>query len=188
MNQPLDITDTIDKLYACIRLMAVSGPRSPKARWHCLSTDGSRSTGPFHAAELAYRIHLGLMQGNDVVVDSKTTKRFVVREHTFLSTWLTQSEDTDRRILRGLVLCARTLAKHGDLPMQVILPEWAEEILTPEERRAFHILSLAPSCTPGEVRKRHRELAVTNHPDKGGEEEVMKEINWAYDVVQRLAG
>lgn len=184
----VSVTDTIDKLYACLQLMSASTRTRHGARWCCVGPDGSISSGPFHAAELAYRIHTGRVDSRDWVIDTKTGRWLMVARHRFLSTWLAGTAENERRILRGLLLCVRKSARDGALPSAVTLPEWITEILTPDEKRAFQVMSLSPSSSAGEVRKRHRELVVSHHPDRGGEEEKMKEINWAYELVQKVAG
>lgn len=146
------------------------------------------SRGPYYAAELAYRIHTGLLDGRDEVLDSRTGRRYVVGQQAFLSTWLSGSRENELRLLRGLLLCARKSARNGQLPDAATLPSWMPEIMTDAERKAFQVLSLKPSSSAQEVRKRHRELVVSHHPDRGGHEDRMKEINWAYEVVQKVVG
>jgi len=184
---PVSVPETIDKLYACLQLMSAGARSRHGARWCCVGSDGSISGGPYHAAELAYRIHCGLIDSRDWVVDAKTARRFMVGRHRFLSQWLAYDADNERRILRGLLICVRRSARDGSLPSAVALPAWIGDVLTPEEKRAFHIMSLSPSSSPVEVKKRHRELVASHHPDRGGEPEKMKEINWAYEIVQKVS-
>jgi len=42
--------------------------------------------------------------------------------------------------------------------------------------------------TTDEIRKRYHKLAMQYHPDRGGSNEVMAEINAAYDAACRMAG
>jgi hypothetical protein len=182
------IADTLDQLYVCLRFLKSSHARSSHARWYVLADDGSFSSGPFHAAELAYRIHTGLVEGVDTAIDSKTGARHRVCDSDLLAEWLKQDEQQQRRLVRGLLMCVRQYVNDGKLPMDITLPPWAGEVLTPAEQRAFQVLSLPANCSKREARKRHRELVTTFHPDHGGSEERMKEINWAYDLVQKVAG
>lgn len=40
---------------------------------------------------------------------------------------------------------------------------------------------------PGEdLQKKFKELAIKNHPDRGGDVEKMKQVNWAHDVLERV--
>jgi curved DNA-binding protein CbpA len=53
-----------------------------------------------------------------------------------------------------------------------------------ESQRSIRDASPLPSAPPEVVKAAYRALAVLNHPDKGGETEVMQRINAAY---RRLA-
>ncbi|KAF6258255.1 DnaJ-like protein [Scenedesmus sp. NREL 46B-D3] len=50
--------------------------------------------------------------------------------------------------------------------------------------RYYELLGVSPSATADELKKAHRKLALQHHPDKGGDVEVFKEINEAYDVLK----
>jgi hypothetical protein len=54
----------------------------------------------------------------------------------------------------------------------------------PKASDPYQTLHLLPSAPPEVVKAAYRALAVLNHPDKGGETEVMQRINDAY---RRLA-
>ena len=43
------------------------------------------------------------------------------------------------------------------------------------------VLGIAGSATPEQVRERYRELALANHPDRGGDAGEMRRINEAYE-------
>jgi len=111
-----------------------------------------------------------------------------VAEHPFFHAWLGHDSRSQERLARGLMLCARDFAKVAGAPIGMALPSWAAALLTEKERRAFDTLSLPPSCSAREARKRVRCLTVTHHPDRGGSEGKMKEINEAFAVVQRVVG
>lgn len=49
----------------------------------------------------------------------------------------------------------------------------------------YHILGLSNWATTAEIRKAYRALALRNHPDRGGSEEKMKEINGAYEYLMK---
>lgn len=46
-------------------------------------------------------------------------------------------------------------------------------------RRWWEVLNLRPNASATDIRRQHRALAVTAHPDKGGSEAMMAEINAA---------
>lgn len=49
----------------------------------------------------------------------------------------------------------------------------------------YEILGLPNFCSESDIKKRHRELAIRNHPDKGGDLTKMQKINSAYsDLVK----
>ncbi len=47
----------------------------------------------------------------------------------------------------------------------------------------FKVLELEVSANKEEIKKAYRKLAHQYHPDKGGDEKKMKELNEAYDVL-----
>lgn len=47
----------------------------------------------------------------------------------------------------------------------------------------YETLGVEKNATPNEVKKAYRKLAMKNHPDKGGDPEVFKEITRAYEVL-----
>lgn len=47
----------------------------------------------------------------------------------------------------------------------------------------YTVLGLTPQATAGQIRTAFRLLAQRNHPDKGGDHEVMQAIQEAYDVL-----
>ena len=54
--------------------------------------------------------------------------------------------------------------------------------------QALVILGLKADTDKDEIKKRHRELAMQHHPDKGGSVEMMKDINAAADVLKNFRG
>lgn len=61
--------------------------------------------------------------------------------------------------------------------------------LSPEERRAWKTLRMAPVADLEQVKTRYKQLAKENHPDinggDAGAEERLKEINLAYDLIRK---
>lgn len=53
-----------------------------------------------------------------------------------------------------------------------------------DSTRYYDILGVKKTATETEIKKAHRKLALTHHPDKGGNPEKFKEINEAYDVLR----
>jgi len=47
----------------------------------------------------------------------------------------------------------------------------------------YETLGVEKSATPDQIKKAYRKLAVKNHPDKGGDEQLFKEIQRAFDVL-----
>ncbi len=47
----------------------------------------------------------------------------------------------------------------------------------------YHTLELRNCASMSEIRRAFRSLALTHHPDRGGSEDRMKEINEAYDYL-----
>jgi hypothetical protein len=49
----------------------------------------------------------------------------------------------------------------------------------------YRTLGVKPSDKPERIREAYRELAIANHPDRGGSMERMREINEAYERINR---
>ena len=49
----------------------------------------------------------------------------------------------------------------------------------------YHILGLQNFSSLPEIRKAYRRLALKYHPDRGGDEEKMKELNTAYEFLNK---
>src|SRR6185312_12187162 len=47
----------------------------------------------------------------------------------------------------------------------------------------YNILEITTTATLAEIKKAYRNLAKTHHPDRGGSEEKMKQLNEAYEVL-----
>lgn len=59
-----------------------------------------------------------------------------------------------------------------------------EEFLSRKIKEAYSMLKIDPNtATVKSVKKLRRELAMKYHSDKGGKEEIMKEINVAVDII-----
>lgn len=58
------------------------------------------------------------------------------------------------------------------------------------EQEALKILNLSSKPDPDHLKKVYRSAAMKNHPDRGGSDEAMKQINIAYEILtgQRKAG
>ncbi|HEX8474721.1 MAG TPA: DnaJ domain-containing protein [Pyrinomonadaceae bacterium] len=54
---------------------------------------------------------------------------------------------------------------------------------TEEHKDYYSILGAAEDAPPDEIERRYKRLAVKHHPDRGGDEEEMKNINEAYGVL-----
>lgn len=52
-------------------------------------------------------------------------------------------------------------------------------------RMWYVVLGVSPSATPDDVDEAYRKLARKHHPDRGGDEATMKEINNAYDAYRK---
>ena len=56
------------------------------------------------------------------------------------------------------------------------------------EKEAMTFYNVSPGFTLSELKKRRRELSKEYHPDQGeGAEELMKKVNYYYDILQQRA-
>ncbi len=54
-----------------------------------------------------------------------------------------------------------------------------------DDRDPYKALGVSPLDTPDRIRERYRELAIANHPDRGGSLERMRQINDAYERISQ---
>jgi DnaJ family protein A protein 2 len=52
-----------------------------------------------------------------------------------------------------------------------------------KETKLYDLLDVSPSATCEEIKKAFRKKSLTHHPDKGGDVEVYKQINSAYEIL-----
>lgn len=60
------------------------------------------------------------------------------------------------------------------------LERWLQAV---EEQDPYRLLGVSKSDSPDRIRERYRELAVANHPDRGGSVDRMRQINDAYERI-----
>lgn len=60
------------------------------------------------------------------------------------------------------------------------LERWLEAV---EGQDPYRMLGVSKTDSPERIRERYRELAVANHPDRGGSIEKMRQINDAYERI-----
>lgn len=53
----------------------------------------------------------------------------------------------------------------------------------PIETELYDILCIEPTATQDEIKKAYRKLALRYHPDKGGDQELFKKLNGAYEIL-----
>ena len=52
-----------------------------------------------------------------------------------------------------------------------------------DNKKYYELLGVPQSASSDELKKAYRKAAIKNHPDKGGDVEVFKEISHAYDIL-----
>jgi DnaJ-class molecular chaperone len=57
------------------------------------------------------------------------------------------------------------------------LEHWLDEL---EGQDPYRVLGLSPADSYEEIKSRYRQLALERHPDRGGSQEKMQELNLAY--------
>ena len=49
----------------------------------------------------------------------------------------------------------------------------------------YHILGLSNFASLNDIRRAYRKMALVHHPDRGGDAEIMKEINFSYEFLMK---
>ena len=179
--------ETIDDLYRALQRLKRPWVGNDQARWYVIPKGTRDWYGPFEAVEVAYQIYVGETSLDDSVVNSQTWNEYLVSKHSFLAAWSTANAEKEKRLLKGLLKSYDRLSTRRGKSRQRRTRSAFRPRLTPEQRKAYRLLDLAPNASTVESKKRHRELALRHHPDRGGSLERMKEINWAYAVVQETS-
>nr|AAM93962.1 DnaJ protein [Griffithsia japonica] len=52
-----------------------------------------------------------------------------------------------------------------------------------DNSKYYELLGVAKDSSSSQIKKAYRKLAMTHHPDKGGDEERFKEITTAFEVL-----
>ncbi len=60
------------------------------------------------------------------------------------------------------------------------LERWLSSI---DEQDPYRLLGVSKSDSPERIREKYRELALENHPDRGGSVEKMRQLNDAYERI-----
>lgn len=51
-----------------------------------------------------------------------------------------------------------------------------------DNKKLYEILEVDPKASDSEIRSNYKKLVLKHHPDKGGDPDLIKEINLAYEV------
>ena len=62
---------------------------------------------------------------------------------------------------------------------------WSRFVASDDQARALAIFDLPASTNSKAVKQRYRSLAMSHHPDRGGDSEHFQQINWAFGVLQK---
>lgn len=69
---------------------------------------------------------------------------------------------------------------------QLLNQFWQRFMAEDEASAAFAIFDLESTANYKAVKQRYRSLAMKYHPDRGGDGERFREVNWAFGVLQRV--
>ncbi len=71
----------------------------------------------------------------------------------------------------------------GDVGFEQVKARLERWLTALDDQDPYRVLGLSPLASPAEVRERYRELAFRSHPDRGGAEHKMQELNLAYERI-----
>ena len=174
--------DTLGKLYLALQLMKKTCTQVKGNHWYIINPD-KNFLGPYFAIEIAFIIHIGMVKPQDVLLNHSTQKQYYLKNHYFLKQWILTDLTTQQRLYRGLVKKTNAFREALGLPKESEFPGW---LLTKEQKRAFNLLGLTPLSSIKQLKKQHHKLARHCHPDMGGQDKKMLEINWAVGIVRRV--
>lgn len=176
--------ETLEKLLGSLQMLRKPWHHDERDRWWVQRSEDSTWDGPYEAVEIAALINIDLIDDLDRVINAKSQKRYTVCRERFLVRWRDQSSSTATSLVRGLVKAIRRRSRRYGVELERLNVELIRISLTDEERAAFALLELEPTASVEELRRRHRELALANHPDRGGDVARMVAINRAFDIAQ----
>ena len=165
-----------------VSLQFIKSSDNPENRWYAVRSEAENSDGPFYYEEIAYLINSGRLNAQDIVLDSKTRRYYLIGSNFIFSKWLIRSEENSHKLYQGIIQCVWNHRGALD-PKNQKLPGWA---LSESQRKALRIMNLDKSVTSSELKQRHRQLLLTHHPKLGGDLETMKEIDWAYHTIKEI--
>ncbi|MEO0443714.1 MAG: DNA-J related domain-containing protein [Pseudomonadota bacterium] len=89
--------------------------------------------------------------------------------------------------LRDYYLDKNNLEEATEASVQQLLNDfWAAFVSTDESADAYSVFDLSPSADYRQVKQRYRQLAMSHHPDRGGDAKQFQRLNWAFGVLQRV--
>ena len=62
---------------------------------------------------------------------------------------------------------------------------WRRFLAQDKKHQALELMELEASVSMDQIKRRYRQLAMQLHPDRGGSDEKLAEINWAYETLKR---
>jgi len=88
--------------------------------------------------------------------------------------------------LRDYYLNLDNLKDTGRAEVEALLNRFWQGFVRDDERRAaLAVLELESAAEWGEIKAQHRRLAMKHHPDRGGDDQRLRDINAAMDVLAR---
>jgi transcriptional regulator with XRE-family HTH domain len=118
--------------------------------------------------------------------------------NTELTRYLQRNNVSQRAFAKFLGVTPRTVSNW--VSGTLLLPKYVQVVvaLLPEDEAAIAIrsgvelphfeawesLGISPEASKGEAKMAYRRLSSRVHPDKGGTDELMCRVNWAYEVFQ----
>jgi len=137
-----------------------------------------------------YQLQVEYWQEQQRLLDITALKiGFIDHHHSSNSTSLPAGESVsyeNHQALRAYYLDLSQLEQATTASVDELLTQfWSRFVASDDQVKALSLFDLPANTDSKTVKQRYRSLAMSHHPDRGGDSEYFKQINWAFGVLQK---